>query len=116
MQAALEGLANVGVGQVSVTGGPGPATDWVAEFTGTLALTDILLMVGNGSSLVGGSTVVTVEETVKGDTATVTVEETVKGNQATVTVTEDQPGGAPCTVAVTKTDASAGSQYSWIAV
>lgn len=116
VQAALEGMANVGVGQVSVTGGPGPGTDWVAEFTGTLALTDILLMVGDGALLVGGSTVVIVEETVKGNTAAVTVEETVKGNQATVTVTEAQPGGAPCTVAVTKTDASAGSQYSWIAV
>ena len=46
VQTALEGLPSVGAGQVVVTGGPGPVDDWVAEFTGTLAKTDVALIDG----------------------------------------------------------------------
>lgn len=87
---ALELLANIGAGNVGVTGGPGPTADWAVEFKGTLGLIDVPAMTGDGSLLTGGST--------------------------TVTITETQKGDATCTVTVTKTDASAGSQYSWIAV
>ena len=87
VQAALELLPNIGEGQVSVTGPDGGP--WVAEFTGTLGYTDVVALTGDGTNLVG-------------DIKTVTVEETVKGCAATVTVTT--------------TDASAGCQYSWIAV
>jgi hypothetical protein len=87
VQAALELLPNIGEGQVSVTGPAGGP--WVAEFTGTLGYTDVVALTGDGTNLVG-------------DIKTVAVEETVKGCGTTVTVTT--------------TDASAGSQYSWIAV
>jgi len=141
VQTALEDLSNVEVGDVEVTGGPGPSADWVVEFKGTLAKTDVAAMTGNGTNLVGGSTTVTITETVKGVTESVTiaelvkgnlatvgvtetvkgnlaavgVTETVKGNLATVTVTETQKGDASFTVTVTKNDVVVGSQYSWIA-
>lgn len=41
VRTALEGLSNIEVGDVAVTGGPGPGTDWVVEFTGLLAKTDV---------------------------------------------------------------------------
>ena len=87
VQAALELLGTVGEGQVSVTGPAGGP--WVVEFIGTLGYTDVVALTGDGTNLVGDVKVVTVEETVKGCATTVTV---------------------------TKTDASTGSQYSWIAV
>lgn len=114
VQSALELLANIGAGQVSVTGPAGGP--WEAEFNGTLARTDVVELIGDGTNLVGEIKTVTVVETVKGHAAVVAVEETVQGRAATVTVTETQAGHANPTVAVTKTDASAGSQYSWIAV
>lgn len=90
VEAALKLLSNIGDSDVSVSGGPGPTTDWVVEFTGALALTDVPAMTGDGSSLSGGSTDVTVTETQKGD--------------------------ATCSVNVEKTDITTGSQYSWLAV
>jgi hypothetical protein len=88
---ALELLSSIGEGNVSVTGGPGPGTDWVVEFVGTLARTDVGAIAGVGTSLVGGSTDVTVTETQKGD--------------------------ATCTVTIAKVaDITLGSKYSWIAV
>jgi len=54
VQAALEALSNIGVGDVTVTGGPGPGTPWVVEFTGTLALTNVALMTASGAGLTGG--------------------------------------------------------------
>ena len=87
VQAALELLGPIGEGQVVVSGPAGGP--WVVEFTGTLAYTDVLMLTGDGTNLVGA-------------TKTVTVEETAKGCGTTITVT--------------KTDASAGSRYCWIAV
>ncbi len=86
IKAALELLSNIN--QVAVTGGPGPSTDWVVEFQGTLARTNVIPMTGDGSALVGGST-------------TVTVTETTAGNAPTVTVTQSQ-------------DAAEESRFSWI--
>ena len=151
---ALKALSNIGDNDVEVTGGPGPTADWVVEFNGALAHTDIAALIGRrhqsgrrredrhghgddqgqcrhgrrhrdrqgqpgdgrrhrnrqGQPGCGGVT-----ETVKGNVATVNVTETVKGNLATVNVTETQKGDAGFTVTVTKTDASAGSKFSWIA-
>ncbi len=68
VQSALEALSNIEVGDVEVTGGPGPGTDWVVEFKATLGSTDVAMMTGNGTLLVGGSTTVTITETIKGVT------------------------------------------------
>jgi hypothetical protein len=87
VQAALELLDPIGEGQVVVTGPAGGP--WVVEFTGTLGYTDVVALVGDGTNLVGDVKEVTVEETVK---------------------------GCPTTITITKTDASAGSRYAWIAV
>jgi len=65
---ALEALASIGAGDVVVTGGPGPATDWVVTFQGTLAGSDETLT-GTGTNLTGGSaTAVSVTEITKGVT------------------------------------------------
>ena len=132
----MKALSNIGDNDVEVTGGPGPTADWVVEFKGALAHTDIAALTGDGANLVGDVKTVTVTETVKGNAATVGVTETVKGNLATVgvtetvkgnlatvgvtetvkgnlatvNVTETQKGDAGFTVTATKTDASAGSQ------
>ena len=56
----------VSTATVAVTGGPGPATDWIVEFQGTHAGIAVEMMVGDGSSLTGGTTVVGVTETTRG--------------------------------------------------
>jgi hypothetical protein len=140
MQTALWALSSINGANVAVT--DGDPSGWVVEFIGTLAHTDASAITGDGTNLVGDVKTVTVLETVKGNTATVNVTEavaghlatvniteTVKGNLATVNVTETvqghlatvsvtmtQQGDAGFTVTVTKVaDASAGSNYSWIA-
>jgi len=100
---ALELLSNIGAGQVAVTGGPGPDTAWIVSFTGTLGLTDVVMMVGNGTSLTGGSsTDVTIQETVKGVTEDVTITESVKGVTADVTI-EEAVKGVTATVSIGET-------------
>jgi len=64
VKSALELLSNIDL--VAVTGGPGPSTDWIVEFQGSLAGQNVVLMTGDGSLLVGGSTTVTVTETTPG--------------------------------------------------
>ncbi len=59
---ALEGLANIGVGDVAVTGGPLPNTAIVVEFQGALAQTDRQQMTGSGTSLTGASVNVSVTQ------------------------------------------------------
>jgi hypothetical protein len=56
----------VSTATVTVTGGAGPATDWIVEFGGTHAGVAVAMMVGDGSSLTGGTTVVGVTETQRG--------------------------------------------------
>jgi hypothetical protein len=69
VQAALEALSNLVPGEVTVTGGPGPATPYVVTFTGDLAGTDVTQMTSAGGSLTGGTTpAVTVTTTTPGGT------------------------------------------------
>ena len=67
IEAALEALSTVGLGNVAVTG----ATPvWTVTFGGTLASTDASAISGDGSLLTGGAaTDVTITETVAGVTA-----------------------------------------------
>lgn len=88
VDAALEALANIGAGQVAVTGGPGPSTAWVVEFTGTLASTDVQQMTGSGASLTGGSVNVSVtQEAVQGvnEKQQVAIDSTATGGTFTLT-------------------------------
>ncbi len=55
VQTALEALPNINPGDVTVTGGPGPATPWVVAFGGRYAGTDVAQMTASGASLTGGS-------------------------------------------------------------
>lgn len=64
VKSALELLSTVDT--VTVTGGAGPANDWIVEFTGTSAGTNVNAMVGDGALLTGGTTVCTVTETTRG--------------------------------------------------
>jgi hypothetical protein len=64
----------IGATGVTVTGGPGPGTPYVATFTGPLANADVALMTADASGLTGGTTpTVTVTETQKGGITTVPV-------------------------------------------
>jgi hypothetical protein len=72
VQSALEALSNIAPGEVAVTGGPGPSTAWIVEFSGgTLDLTDVVLMTGSAASLTGGTgNAMSIAETQKGGVAT----------------------------------------------
>jgi hypothetical protein len=48
---ALEALANIAPGDVTVTGGPGPTNTWTVEFTGAYAGTNVAQMTGSGAGL-----------------------------------------------------------------
>jgi hypothetical protein len=54
VQSALEALSNLAPGDVTVTGGPGPGTPWVATFLSTLG--NIPQMSASGTGLTGGTT------------------------------------------------------------
>ena len=113
---ALKALSNIGDSDVAVTGVPGA---WIVEFTGALAKTDVVILVGDGTNLTGTDVVkdVTVVETVKGNLASVGVVETYKGNTGTVTVVEAPKGDADLTVTIAKVaDITDESQYSWISL
>jgi hypothetical protein len=74
VQTALRALSTIGATGVTVTGGPGPGTPYVATFTGPLANADVALMTADASGLTGGTTpTVTVTETQKGGITTVPV-------------------------------------------
>ncbi|MFE5332946.1 hypothetical protein ACFRCG_41840 [Embleya sp. NPDC056575] len=55
VQAALEALSNIGVGDVVCTGGALPGTAVTVTFGGTLAYTDVAAMTANSGSLTGGT-------------------------------------------------------------
>lgn len=57
VQAAIEGLASVTPGDVTVTGGPGPGTPWFVTFKGTYAGTDVNSFSVDGTSLTGNGSV-----------------------------------------------------------
>lgn len=50
---ALEALSNLEVGDVTVSGGPGPGTPFVVTFLASLG--DVPLMTANGAGLIGGT-------------------------------------------------------------
>lgn len=55
VRTALEGLGAIEAGDVTVTGGPGPATPWVVVFGGRYAGIDVPQMSFNPNGLTGGT-------------------------------------------------------------
>lgn len=55
VQTALEALSNIGVGDVAVTGGPGPGTAYTVTFRGALSDQDVAALTAT-ASLTGGTT------------------------------------------------------------
>ncbi|HAA60656.1 MAG TPA: hypothetical protein DCE39_06970 [Planctomycetaceae bacterium] len=55
VQAALEGLSNIGIGDVAVTGGDLPSAGVLVEFVGTLAGTDVSELQLGSNNLTGGT-------------------------------------------------------------
>lgn len=72
VEAALEALPSLSAADVSVTGGPGPATPWVVTFGGALAGANVAQMTASGASLTGGSSpaIAVTTTTAGGGTAT----------------------------------------------
>ncbi|MGE3487450.1 MAG: fibronectin type III domain-containing protein [Nitrospira sp.] len=66
VQAALEALSNIGVGDVACTGGPLPGTAVDVEFTGALAGTNVTQMTATPSLTGGTSPAVTVTTITQG--------------------------------------------------
>jgi len=56
VQTRLQALSSIGAGNVLVTGGPGPGTPFIVEFTGTLQWAPQALITRGTDSLTGGST------------------------------------------------------------
>ena len=56
VQTALEGLSNIGIGDVAVTGGDLPASAVLIEFIGGLAGTDVTELQLGANNLTGGTT------------------------------------------------------------
>ncbi len=88
VQAALQALSTIGLGNVLVTQ---VTPVWRATFAGTLSSSNVGMISGNGSSLTGGdATTVAVAETVAGvnnvnEVQSITVSGTVSGGTYTVT-------------------------------
>lgn len=55
VQAAFEALSNIGTGNVTVTGGPGPGTPWVLTFGGAMAAVPLPSITLYANSLTGGT-------------------------------------------------------------
>lgn len=69
VQQALEDLAEILIGDVRVTGGPGPTSAWIIQFTGTYANLDVNLITSTSSLSGGTSPAITITEEVKGGLA-----------------------------------------------
>ncbi len=110
IKTALELLSNIDT--VAVTGGAGPGTDWVVEFQGTNAATDVVLMTGDSTLLLGGTPTVTI--TTPGNAGTFTPATTIPGNDLTVSVAETQKGVTKTITITESQEASAESKFSWI--
>lgn len=65
VQTALQALTNLG-DNVTVSGGPGPATPWVVTFGGIFTGVDATLMTADGTGLTGGTPVIAVTDTTPG--------------------------------------------------
>ncbi len=96
----LELLSNIDT--VAVTGGAGPGTDWVVEFQGTNAATDVALMTADSTLLLGGTPVIA-EET-PGNAATFTPATPTPGNAATFTPATPTPGNEATVTPATSTE------------
>lgn len=55
VQTALEALSNIAVGDISVSGGPGPGTPYVVSFIGDLLGSDPAQMTASAAGLTGGT-------------------------------------------------------------
>ncbi len=66
VQTALEALSNIGVGDVTVGGGPGPGTPYTVTFGGSLAATDVTVMTASHSFTGGTSPNIAVTTTTPG--------------------------------------------------
>jgi hypothetical protein len=66
VQTALEALSNIGAGNVSVTGGPGPGTPYVITFQGDLSGTDVALITATHTFTGGTSPDIAVVSTTPG--------------------------------------------------
>lgn len=95
---------------VTVTGTPG--VEYVVEFQGGQAGTDIDLMTVDTTSLTGGDPDVTT--TTPGHAATFTPATTVAGNTLTINVAETQKGASKSVTIVEAQSASKESKFSWI--
>jgi hypothetical protein len=67
VQSALEASGCVGVGGVTVTGGPGGINPYVVTFVGEHDDRPVPLMITDGSSLTGGAATVTATEATRGE-------------------------------------------------
>jgi hypothetical protein len=100
VQDALEGLSNVGHGDIEVTAGD--PSGWIVTFTGALGHQEVATLTGDGTLLVGDPATISVTETGTGSALTVGVVETTPGNTLTVGVVETTPGNT-LTVGVVET-------------
>lgn len=67
VRAALGALSSIGGSQnVTVTGGPGPATPWVVTFVGALGMADVAGMTASGSFTGGTTPAIAVTQTTQG--------------------------------------------------
>lgn len=113
VQAALEALGNVNVGDVTVGGGPGPAAFWTVTFGGQYANTNVPAMTAT-STLTGGTTPAVAVTTTTGGTggpsapagSTTLPVDATSGAIPAGTVLRFMPGGYLANVTV---DAAAGA-------
>jgi hypothetical protein len=95
VQAALVALSNIAAGDVTVTGGPGPATPWAVTFAGAYIGTNVAQMTAT-SSLTGGTTpAVAVTTTTAGGTASATTAVGFLFNSTLVPANRTTDVGAP---------------------
>lgn len=76
VRARLEALSTIGVGQVTVAGGPGNSggtTPYTITFTGTLANTNVGAITATAVSLTGGGSTVAVTTSTQGGSAKITI-------------------------------------------
>jgi hypothetical protein len=97
LKLALEALSNIAVGDIEVTGGPGPATPWVVKFVN---ITNPAQMTADGALLTGGvGPAVAVTTTVAGGAAatiTITSANDPYGRTKDLTALSLKPGEVWC--------------------
>ena len=95
LRSSLEALANIGSGNVSVSGGSG--SGWTIEFVGALGNTNVSLLAVDGSSLTGLPVVREIVHHVAGanERQTVTLSPSATGGQFTLTFGSDTTAPLP---------------------